>query len=92
LLKKHGVSENAIYEGAGCPDCDNTGFKGRTIISEVLMIDKNIEEMIAERRSIKDIVRYATVNTGMSSITKNALQKVVDGVTSLNEVEREVLF
>jgi general secretion pathway protein E/type IV pilus assembly protein PilB len=92
LLVKHGVSGNAAYEGTGCPDCEHTGYKGRTIISEVFMMDKSIEEMIAERRPAKEIIRYATAHTGMGSIAKNALQKVVDGVTSLREVEREVLF
>jgi general secretion pathway protein E/type IV pilus assembly protein PilB len=92
LLAKHGVLGNTIYESAGCLDCEHTGYRGRTIISEVFMIDKNIEEMIAERRPAKEIVRHAVANTGMNSITKNALQKVVDGVTSLREVEREVLF
>ncbi|MDR2943307.1 MAG: GspE/PulE family protein [Treponema sp.] len=91
LLEKHGVSGNTVYESSGCSDCEHTGYKGRTVISEVFMVDKNIEELIAERRPVKEIVKYS-LNAGMSSITKNALQKVADGITSLREVEREVLF
>jgi general secretion pathway protein E/type IV pilus assembly protein PilB len=92
LLKKYGVAGDAMYEGAGCSACENTGFKGRTIISEVFVVNKAIEEMIAGRNSITEIVRYAAANAAMGSMAKNALQKVVDGITTLHEVEREVLF
>jgi general secretion pathway protein E/type IV pilus assembly protein PilB len=81
-----------MYEGTGCPACEFTGYKGRTIISEVFTIDKTIEEMIAGRRSAADIAGYASAHTGMGSMAENALQKVVDGITTMNEAEREVLF
>jgi general secretion pathway protein E/type IV pilus assembly protein PilB len=92
LLAKYGVAGDAMYESAGCPACDYTGYKGRTVISEVFTVDKAIEEMIAERRPASEIAHHAATHAGMGSMAKNALQKVVDGITSLQEVEREVLF
>jgi len=92
LLAKYKIAASSMYEAAGCPDCDYTGYKGRTIISEVFTVDKTIEEMIANRKSAADIADYAAKRTGMVSIAKNALQKAVDGITTLREVEREVLF
>ena len=92
LLTKHNLTANTVYEGSGCPDCDYTGYKGRTIISEVLTIDKKIEDMIIRQKPLADIVRYAAEHTGMGSMAKNALQKVIDGITTFNEAEREVLF
>jgi general secretion pathway protein E/type IV pilus assembly protein PilB len=91
LLKKYGVTGDAVYESTGCPVCENTGYKGRTVISEVFTVDKAVEEMIAGRQPVTEIARYAA-EAGMGGMAKNALQKVVDGVTTLREAEREVLF
>jgi general secretion pathway protein E/type IV pilus assembly protein PilB len=92
LLSKYKVTGDTIYKSEGCSACEDTGYKGRTIISEVFTTNSVIEDMIAERRAIADIIKYAALNTGMGSLAKNALQKVVDGVTTLHEAEREVLF
>jgi len=92
LLSKYKVTGTSLYEATGCPDCEYTGYKGRTIVSEVFTVDKTIEEMIAERRPAADIAGYAAEHTGMGSMARNALQKAVDGITTLHEVEREVLF
>ncbi|MCL2410212.1 MAG: GspE/PulE family protein [Treponema sp.] len=92
LMSKYKIAEKNMYEGVGCPECDYTGYKGRTVISEVFTIDKNIEEMIVERQQIGKITQYAESHAGMISIAKNALQKVTDGITTLREVEREVIF
>jgi general secretion pathway protein E/type IV pilus assembly protein PilB len=92
LLARYKIEGDTVYEPSGCPSCDFTGYKGRTIISEVFTVNKAIEEMIAVRKSAADIARYASGHTGMGSMAKNALQKVADGITSLQEAEREVLF
>jgi general secretion pathway protein E/type IV pilus assembly protein PilB len=92
LLEKYKVTGNTLYESTGCFDCDFTGYKGRTVISEVFITDRVIEEMIAGRQPAAEIAKYAAENTAMGSLAKNALQKVMDGITTLSETEREVLF
>jgi len=92
LMTKYKITGDSMFESVGCSDCEYTGYKGRTIISEVFTVDKTVEEMIAGRQPIAEIARYAAVHTGMCSMAKNALQKVIDGITTLHEVEREVLF
>ena len=92
LLKKYAIDGDCAYESSGCPSCDYSGYRGRTVISEVFTVDKTAEEMIAERKPVTEILRYATAHTGMRTMTKNALQKVADGITTMREVEREVLF
>ena len=92
LMEKYKVKGDRVYESSGCIECDYTGFKGRTVISEVFTVDKAIEEMIVTRQSITKITEYAASHTGMINIAENALQKVADGITTLREVEREVLF
>ncbi|MDR2965504.1 MAG: GspE/PulE family protein [Treponema sp.] len=91
LFTKYKVEGNSMYESSGCLDCEDTGYKGRTIISEVFMVDKAIEEMIAMQKPINEISKYALLH-GMGSLAKNALQKVADGITTIQEVEREVIF
>jgi type II secretory ATPase GspE/PulE/Tfp pilus assembly ATPase PilB-like protein len=92
LMAKYNVTGNSMYKSAGCPSCEYTGYKGRTIITEVFTVDKAIEEMIAERRPVAEITQYAASHAGMGSLAKDAVQKVADGMTTLGEVEREVLF
>lgn len=92
LMTKYKVAGNSMYESAGCPDCEYTGYKGRTVISEVFTMDKTIEEMITDRLPAAKIAQYAAERNGMSAIAKNALQKAASGVTTMREIEREVLF
>jgi type II secretory ATPase GspE/PulE/Tfp pilus assembly ATPase PilB-like protein len=91
LFTRHHVETDSIVKASGCAACDFTGYKGRTIISEVFLVDDVIENMIIERRTISEISHYAEKN-GMASMAHDGLQKVADGSTTLSEVEREVLL
>jgi len=92
LLLKYKIDADFMHESPGCSSCDGTGYKGRTTISEVFTTDKTVEEMIISRQPVSKIADYAAKHAGMRSMAKNALQKAVDGITTLHEVEREVLF
>jgi len=92
LMTKYKVQSDEVYEKEGCGECDYTGFKGRTVISEVFTMDKNLEGMIIQRQSVSKIADYAQAYTGMNSMAKNALQKAADGITTIQEIEREVFF
>jgi general secretion pathway protein E/type IV pilus assembly protein PilB len=89
LFSKYQIAADSMIRAEGCAACDFTGYKGRTIISEVFVVDSVIEEMIIEKKSSAEILRHA-VKKGMISMARDGLQKVADGVTSLSEVEREV--
>jgi general secretion pathway protein E/type IV pilus assembly protein PilB len=89
VFSRHHVEIDYMIRHTGCPACDNTGFKGRTIIGEVFLIDTQIERMIAERHAISEIARYAETK-GMLTMARDGLQKVAGGITTLGEVEREV--
>ena len=92
LFKKYKVETDFVYENEGCSDCEDTGFKGRTIISEVFPMDKTLEEMIIEKAPVIKLENYAQESLSMHSMAYNALLKTADGITSFSEVEREVLF
>jgi type II secretory ATPase GspE/PulE/Tfp pilus assembly ATPase PilB-like protein len=75
------------YEPAGCSRCRNTGFSGRIGIHELLVPDEALVAAIAARADAAELRRLGTAN-GMKSLRDDALQKVLQGVTTLDEVNR----
>jgi type IV pilus assembly protein PilB len=78
-----------IYRPVGCAHCDHAGYKGRLAIAEVLKIDKDIDELIARRATVSDITKLAQ-SKGFSNIAEDGVWRVVQGVTSLDEVSRVI--
>ena len=76
-----------FYEGAGCIDCGGTGFKGRTAICELLDLSDRIREMILARRPASDI-KKAAHEEGMRFLRESAVEKVLDGLTTLREINK----
>ncbi|EKE20288.1 MAG: hypothetical protein ACD_8C00026G0004 [uncultured bacterium] len=78
-----------VFEPNGCDKCNKIGYKGRTTISEILVIDREIEELIGQSASSSQI-RDKAMEGGMISMEQDGLMKVLEGETSLEEVERVV--
>ncbi len=78
-----------LYRGRGCTLCNFTGFRGRTGIFEILEIDKTLRKLIQQSASYDEIKEYAE-RSGMTTMRKAGLQKVISGITTLREVERVV--
>ncbi len=76
-----------FYEGKGCIDCNGTGFHGRIAIAELLDLSDEIRGMILDRRSAADIKRAAK-EEGMVFLREAALKKVVEGKTTLREINK----
>lgn len=76
------------YQSVGCPDCNGTGFKGRVGIYEIIKIDSVLAKMIQDNAGQSDIERYA-LKEGVSLFDKG-VQKVIDGITSLDELYKTV--
>ncbi len=76
-----------FYKAKGCDKCNNTGYAGREMISEVLVIDDNIQSMIARGSSKEKIAKYADEN-GFISMFKDALIRAANGKTTIEEVYR----
>jgi len=71
----------------GCPECNGSGFRGRTGIYELMVFDKGVRDLLIGRPSIEDL-RAAARKAGMRTLRESALLKVVEGVTSLSECAR----
>ena len=76
-----------FYKAKGCDKCNNTGYTGREMVSEVLVIDDTIQSMIARGSSKEEIAKYADEN-GFISMFKDALIRAANGKTTIEEVYR----
>lgn len=78
--------DNLVFKrGGGCPDCDNTGLKGRQGIYEVLSMTQRFRELIEGRATTEDMRRQALLD-GMLSLRESALYKLMTGSTNVEEV------
>ena len=76
-----------VYEGTGCEDCAQTGYRGRSGIFELLLVNDVIRPLILKRSSA-DIIKDASVQQGMRTLREDGWQKVRTGVTTVAEVVR----
>jgi len=80
-------NETKIFIGKGCEKCRFTGFKGRTAIHEILVINDEIRELIVKRTSA-NIIRDKAILQGMKTLRQDGLDKVCKGITTIEEVLR----
>jgi type IV pilus assembly protein PilB len=76
--------------GKGCDKCNNTGYKGRVGLYEVMEIAEELRELILVGASSVELRRKA-VDEGMLTLRASGLRKVKDGVTTVDEVVRETV-
>jgi type IV pilus assembly protein PilB len=74
-----------LYKGTGCAFCNNTGYKGRTAIHEVLALTKDIRELV-DVRSADEIIRQKSIENGMVTLNKCCIQLVLNGTTTFEEL------
>ncbi len=79
--------DRPFYEGKGCHACHGTGYRGRKCITEFLDLNDEIKEMILAERPLSEI-RYRAVTSGMITLRQSALRKVLEGSTTLHEINR----
>ena len=85
-LKKE-KKEPVFYKGKGCEKCNHTGYFGRMGTLEAMIMDDKLREMTVTRKSSVEIKEYAAKN-GMKTLRQNALEKFLQGTTTLEEVLR----
>lgn len=76
-----------IFEAVGCPKCNNIGYRGRTTVSEVLMMTKEMEDLITGQPTTSEVEELAR-EQGMLTMAQDGILKVLEGVTTMEEVER----
>jgi type II secretory ATPase GspE/PulE/Tfp pilus assembly ATPase PilB-like protein len=87
-LKEFDLKNPTLYIGRGCPACDNTGFKGRIGIYEVINISKALQDLITNRTPAIKIEEYAVTKEGMLLMRQDGIIKALKGLTTIEEVIR----
>jgi general secretion pathway protein E len=87
--KEMGEDMTTFYHGTGCNLCANTGYRGRTGIFELLVMSEEIRKMLRSQASASEI-RAQAIAEGMTTMRRDGMLKVKEGITSVSEVLRSV--
>ena len=89
LLGAAADSVSFLFRPVGCKSCGNKGYRGRTPIMELLVMDGDIDELVARRATAKEL-RAEAVSKGFRSLAEEGVTRALDGITSIAEVARTV--
>ncbi len=75
-----------VKKACGCPACNNTGYKGRVAVHEILQIDKQVRRLIMENVQVEEIKEYAVSHQHMRTLKQCAMYYLREGITTVEEV------
>ncbi len=78
-------TDQPFFQARGCDQCSNSGYKGRTVLYEIMKMNDEIKRIILVKSGTDDLLESAR-RTGMNDLLANGLKKVASGITSLEEV------
>lgn len=84
------VKSLTIYKGKGCPICNNTGYKGRLGLYEVMPMKEEIKELVLSRASTSEVKKEA-MRLGMKTLRQSGTLKIKNGLTTIEEVLRSTI-
>ncbi len=89
-LTPEDVKGKQFYYGKGCEFCHNTGYRGRTGIFEIMLLDDELKDLINQRISTQ-VLREEARKRGMKTLREAGLKAIYDGITTIEEVVRETI-
>jgi general secretion pathway protein E/type IV pilus assembly protein PilB len=89
LLGELADQDPTLYRPVGCRQCDNKGYRGRTPVLEILVMDADMDELVARRSTAKEL-RATAMAKGFRPLADAGMQRVLDGITTLAELSRAV--
>lgn len=87
LSNRDGIRPEKIYKARGCKACDNSGYKGRVALMEVLKMNSDLDDMLANNLTAKQIKDQA-IQQGFFTLADDGVRHICDGTTSIKEVSR----
>jgi type II secretory ATPase GspE/PulE/Tfp pilus assembly ATPase PilB-like protein len=81
------AQENKFYDGAGCDRCFQTGYRGRTGVYELMLINEELQDLIYKTETAGAIKRVA-INSGLQTLRMDGARKVMTGITTIAEILR----
>jgi type II secretory ATPase GspE/PulE/Tfp pilus assembly ATPase PilB-like protein len=82
-----GLVAEEIFKAIGCPSCDQTGYKGRLALLEILKMSSHLDDLLARGATTKEI-RVAAYEQGFSTLADDGARRILEGMTSIEEVAR----
>ena len=89
LNVSHQNAPSSFYRGTGCDQCNDTGYKGRTVIEEIMTMGQKVRDLVLSGAGSTDRVREAAIANGMTTLAHNGLEKIRSGVTTIEEVLKQ---
>lgn len=89
LLGLESGHTHPLYEAGGCEECEQQGYLGRIALMEVVRFDADLDELVARRGTLREM-RNLAVQKGARSLAQDAVRRVIDGTTTLNEIARSI--
>jgi general secretion pathway protein E len=86
-IDREKLKDHVLYVRKGCPACMNTGYRGRTAIFEIMLMDEDLKRLILKTSDANQINDLA-ISRGMATLLQNGAEKVLQGITTLEEVLR----
>jgi type IV pilus assembly protein PilB len=90
-LRPEDVQGRVFYYGKGCDNCNNTGYRGRQGLYEIMTLDDDMRDMIIKHASTQ-VLRSECKKRGMRSLRLAGIMSIYDGVTTIEEVVRETIM
>ena len=87
LNNDRGIVPEKIYRAKGCTSCDNTGYKGRMALLEILKMNSDLDDLLAHGATTKEI-KDAAYKQGFFTLADDGVRHILNGVTSVKEVAR----
>ena len=86
-MTKDEAASSEVFEGKGCRTCNETGFKGRVALYEIMPMSDELKDLVLQGVSSVELKREA-IALGMKTLRQSALSKLREGVTTISEVVR----
>jgi type IV pilus assembly protein PilB len=90
-LRPEDVKGRVFYYGKGCENCNNTGYRGRSGIYEIMLLDDEMKDLIVQHASTQ-VLRQESKKRGMRTLRQSGLMSIYDGITTIEEVVRETIM
>ena len=90
-LRPEDVQGRRFWYGKGCEQCNNTGYRGRQGLYEIMLLDDEMRDMIIKHASTQ-VLRHEAKKRGMRTLRQGGLLSIYDGITSIEEVVRETIM
>jgi type II secretory ATPase GspE/PulE/Tfp pilus assembly ATPase PilB-like protein len=81
------LTKNAIYGPVGCSECSDTGYRGRVSVVEIMAVTEPIERLVVDGAP-SSLIRNAAIKDGFVSLKQDGFRRVLQGLTTIEEVMR----